>query len=65
VLIPHWIEHNGEHASEFRAWAERAGPAREALVSAARMLAEANGRLELALEELGGPIEHPHDHSHA
>jgi hypothetical protein len=25
VLLPHWIEHNAEHAAEFRQWAERAG----------------------------------------
>ena len=24
VLVPHWIEHNAEHAHEFRIWAERA-----------------------------------------
>ena len=22
VLIPHWVEHNNEHAQEFRDWAE-------------------------------------------
>jgi hypothetical protein len=27
VLIPHWIEHNSEHADEFRRWAEQAGDA--------------------------------------
>jgi hypothetical protein len=21
VLIPHWIDHNNEHAAEFRGWA--------------------------------------------
>lgn len=60
VLIPHWIEHNGEHADEFCTWAERAGPAREALLSAARMLSEANEQLSGALVELGGPLEHDH-----
>ena len=24
VLLPHWIEHNAEHAAEFRTWAEKA-----------------------------------------
>ena len=42
VLLPHWIEHNADHAEEFRSWAERAGVAREALVSAAEGLLEAN-----------------------
>jgi hypothetical protein len=27
VLLPHWIEHNGEHADEFRRYAPRAGVA--------------------------------------
>ena len=60
VLLPHWIEHNGEHAGEFRAWAERAGPAGDALLDAARLLVEANVRLEEALRQLGGPLEHHH-----
>lgn len=24
MLLPHWIEHNAEHAAEFRQWAEKA-----------------------------------------
>jgi hypothetical protein len=24
ILLPHWIEHNQEHAQEFRTWAEGA-----------------------------------------
>ena len=23
ILLPHWIEHNGEHAESFREWAEK------------------------------------------
>jgi len=64
VLLPHWIEHNGEHAEEFRLWAERAGSAEELVLDAARLVEEANGRLEEALEELGGPLEHYHGHEH-
>jgi hypothetical protein len=60
VLLPHWIEHNGEHAGEFREWAEQAGPAWNALMAAADLMEEANGRLEEALEQLGGPLEHHH-----
>jgi len=60
VLLPHWIEHNGEHAGEFRAWAERAGTARDALLAASDLVGEANARLEEALEKLGGPLEHHH-----
>ena len=34
VLIPHWIEHNKEHAAEFRKWAEQAGEATPEILSA-------------------------------
>jgi hypothetical protein len=61
VLLPHWIEHNGEHADEFRDWARKAGPARDALLDAARFLEQADARLQKALEQLGGPLEH---HAH-
>jgi hypothetical protein len=65
VLLPHWVEHNGEHAGEFRKWAERAGPARDALLAAADLVEGANARLEEALEQLGGPLElHFHEHAH-
>jgi hypothetical protein len=59
VLLPHWIEHNDEHAAEFRAWAARAGAARDTLLEAARLLEQANTRLQEGLEQLGGPLEHP------
>lgn len=64
VLLPHWIEHNGEHADEFREWAERAGSVEGAILEAAELIEEANKRLEGALEQLGGPLEHHHDHEH-
>ena len=53
VLLPHWIEHNGEHAGEFRDWADRAGPSRDALLQAARLMEKANDQLREALEQLG------------
>jgi hypothetical protein len=62
VLLPHWIEHNGEHAGEFRDWAGRAGPAQDALLAAAQLVESANVRLQEALTDLGGPLEHPHHH---
>ena len=64
VLLPHWIEHNGEHAAEFRAWADRAGAARGALLEAARLVEEANARLEDAVEQLGGSLAHDHQTHH-
>jgi hypothetical protein len=60
VLLPHWIEHNEEHAKEFRGWAERTGLARNALLDAARLLEEASARLYKGLEELGGSLVHHH-----
>lgn len=50
VLLPHWIEHNGDHAREFRQWAGRAGPAEMHIVAAADLVEEANVHLQQALE---------------
>jgi len=52
VLIPHWIEHNDEHAEEFCRWAERAGDAGADLLAAARWLEKASESLRAALERL-------------
>ncbi|MDH3213100.1 MAG: hypothetical protein OEM05_11505 [Myxococcales bacterium] len=56
-LLNHWMEHNGEHASEFMAWAEksrklgRAGVS-EGIVRAAGELEKANEFLRAALKAL-------------
>lgn len=60
MLLPHWIEHNGEHAQEFREYAARNGEVEDQLLAAAQLLAEANARLSAALDTLGGPLEHHH-----
>jgi hypothetical protein len=60
VLLPHWIEHNGEHAAEFRDYAERSGKVKDKLLAAAQLMDDANARLSDALTELGGPQEHRH-----
>jgi hypothetical protein len=52
ALLPHWIEHNTEHAGEFRRWAELAGPAQSNLEAAADHLEAANGALAAALVKL-------------
>jgi len=58
VLLPHWIEHNAEHAAEFREWAERVrvagqeGPAADIALTAEE-LGWANEQLAAALEKLG------------
>jgi hypothetical protein len=63
VLIPHWIEHNEEHAAEFSRWAKQAGPAEAEIMHAAGALAEVNNHLLAALEILGGSLEaHYHHH---
>jgi hypothetical protein len=51
VLLSHWVEHNEEHAAEFRDWAEQAGPAREGLLQAATALEEANRGLHGGLSQ--------------
>lgn len=57
VLLPHWIDHNMEHAAEFRTWALKAGEAEDDLRSAADHLVMANRELEAALKSLGGSLE--------
>jgi hypothetical protein len=44
VLLPHWIEHNAEHAAEFHNWAEKARAAGQE---------EAAGEIDTAAKELG------------
>jgi hypothetical protein len=68
VLIPHWIEHNEEHAHEFRQWAEQAGVIEADILLAAERMAHVNESLAQALEKLGGPLpadlgQH-HEHHH-
>ncbi|MBC8448426.1 MAG: hypothetical protein H8D78_11815 [Chloroflexi bacterium] len=59
VLLPHWIEHNDEHAAEFQEWAERArtvgqeGVAEE-ISLAAKQLGWVNEALAAAVEKLKG-----------
>jgi len=60
MLLPHWIEHNGEHAEEFKEYAAQSADVGDQLMAAATFLEEANARLGEALEKLGGPLEHPH-----
>jgi len=56
VLIPHWIEHNDEHADEFRRWAEQAGNVAPDILAAADTMIRVNDSLAAALEKLGGPL---------
>ena len=63
AMLPHWIEHNAEHAAEFRRWAEQAGEAEADIQAAAAQMEAANEALAAALEKLGGVMGH-HDHQH-
>nr|MBC7244383.1 hypothetical protein [Chloroflexota bacterium] len=64
-LLPHWIEHNEEHAIEFRRWAGEAGSAQADILGAAEYLEKANQLLAQALQKLGGPLEQPDHHHHS
>ena len=65
LLLPHWIEHNQEHAAEFRRWAERGGPTKADILAATDDLEAVNHKLTQALERLGGPLESQGQHSHS
>ena len=52
LLLPHWIEHTGEHAEEFRDWAERVESVHVSLMAAAKYPEEANQPLHEAAEQL-------------
>jgi hypothetical protein len=64
VLIPHWIEHNDEHADDFRRWAKDAGEVADDILAAAALMVKANESLAAALEKLGGPLEYHHHEHH-
>lgn len=60
ALLPHWMEHNAEHAAEFRNWAEQAratgqGEVADEIDTAAKELGWVNEALGSALLKLGGP----------
>jgi predicted RNA-binding protein len=54
VLIPRWMEHNAEHAEEFRRRAQQAGEAAGEILTAADAMQRVNTALSGALEKLGG-----------
>jgi hypothetical protein len=65
TLLPHWIEHNAEHAADFRRWAGMAGEAEADIEAAATQMEAANDALAAALEKLGGSMgNHDHHHQH-
>lgn len=61
LLLPHWIEHNQEHAQEFQAWAERMqgidkADLAESLLAAAASLQQAGDHLSNLLGEVGQTV---------
>jgi hypothetical protein len=52
ALLPHWIEHNAEHAAEFRRWVELAGVAGPDIEAAATAMEVSNAELASALDKL-------------
>ncbi|KKO18567.1 MAG: hypothetical protein L3J18_04715 [Candidatus Brocadia sp.] len=54
-LLPHWLEHNAEHASEFLKWANRARATGEDRL--AHHLEAAAKKLEAAKHDLARAIE--------
>jgi hypothetical protein len=63
MLIPHWIDHNNEHAEEFRSWSNKAGDASAEIEAAAAHMEAVNDALQKAVLQLGGPLEFEHDHT--
>ncbi len=62
ALLPHWIEHNTEHANEFHVWIKRIQAADQAhvadhLQAAAEKLDQVNRELQTALGHLEG-VDH-------
>ncbi len=64
VLLHHWIEHNEEHANEFRRWANKAGGAAPGVLAAANRMDHVNQSLGSALEKLNGPVSNAHSVRH-
>jgi len=69
VLLPHWIEHNKGHGTEFLKWAalcrEHDAPDLALLLDRAiEHLRQADAALTEVLGKLGGPDPDHHHHQH-
>ncbi len=68
LLLAHWVEHNREHAEQFRQWAGLAGKleslgsgeAASKLEAAVQEMKVVNDCLLSALDIIGGPLERHH-----
>jgi len=56
------MEHNEEHAEEYRRWAEKVAETSVDLLAAVDALKKVNQTLGVALEKLGGEASHLHSH---
>jgi hypothetical protein len=63
VLLTHWIDHNKEHAEEYRRWAKHASEISHDILAAADSLMVVNQALTQALKKLGGPTSIQYIHS--
>lgn len=54
LLIPLWMEHNEEHAEEYRCWAEGSAEVSADLMEAVEAMRRANRALNTVLEQLEG-----------
>lgn len=69
ILLPHWIEHNNNHETEFKKWAElvrsdEQETLAELLDKAVISMSKTDEILKKALAEIGGPGKDHHHHHH-
>lgn len=68
VLLPHWVEHNQGHITEFTRWREVAAAegsiAAVGLAEAVAAMTRAGEALREVLAQLGGPLPAPGHHHH-
>jgi hypothetical protein len=69
ILLPHWLEHNANHQTEFAKW--EAVARNEGLEAVADLIGQAmakmeemDGLLQRALNEAGGPVAGEGHHHH-
>jgi len=56
------LEHNSEHAEEYRRWAGEVAEASADLLAAVEALKRVNQALDIALEKLGGATSQLHNY---